>query len=218
MFRGVRLGGPSFEPSIEWDTGALALGVWANVPLKDKVPGQSNPEFDWYGSYSFDVIKDTATVVPGFTLYTYPSANRDAGFYQATFEPNLAFNYTIGIVKLTPKVYYDIVLKGPTGEFTASVAVPLKDFGTELDFVGTVGTYKWDNSFSNTSPDMKNWGNYYLVGASIPFQVTKNSKLTVGAAYTEGSDNYYKQEGIAKFANTAAVGRMVFSVSWALSL
>ena len=28
MFRGVRLGGPSFEPSVEIDSGNFALGVW----------------------------------------------------------------------------------------------------------------------------------------------------------------------------------------------
>src|SRR6267142_1200844 len=39
MFRGARLGGPSFEPTLEYDSGALAVGVWGNVPLKDKVDG-----------------------------------------------------------------------------------------------------------------------------------------------------------------------------------
>ena len=217
MFRGVRLGGPSFQPSVEFDYGALAVGVWANVPMWDKVDGQSDPEFDFYGSYSFDVVKDTATIVPGFTLYTYPNADRSNGFYKATFEPNLAFNYTIGIVKLTPKVYYDVVLKGPTAEFTASAAIPLKDQGTEIDLVATVGTFKWDDAVADSTPDTKNWGNYWLVGASMPFQITKDSKITPGIAYTDSSDNYYKQQGIAKSLNAAAVGRVVFTLSYAIT-
>src|SRR5207244_5964724 len=57
MFRGARLGGPSFEPSIEYDQGSLAVGVWSNFPIKSKVVGQSDPEFDFYGSYSFDIAK-----------------------------------------------------------------------------------------------------------------------------------------------------------------
>src|SRR5438874_2273891 len=54
MFRGARLGGAGFEPTIEYDAGPLAAGVWANFPFKDKVPGQSDPEFDFYGSYTID--------------------------------------------------------------------------------------------------------------------------------------------------------------------
>ena len=46
MFRGTRLGGPSLQPSLEVDSGNLALGIWASTPLADKVPGQSDPELD----------------------------------------------------------------------------------------------------------------------------------------------------------------------------
>ena len=62
MFRGARLGGPSFEPSLEYDAGNLAVGVWNNTPLKDKVVGQSDPEFDFYGSYTIEAIKDTLSL------------------------------------------------------------------------------------------------------------------------------------------------------------
>ena len=51
MFRGERLGGPSFQPTLEFDAGDLALGLWANLPLASKVPGQSDPEIDPYVSY-----------------------------------------------------------------------------------------------------------------------------------------------------------------------
>ncbi|HWA87317.1 MAG TPA: hypothetical protein VG710_13900 [Opitutus sp.] len=214
MFRGARLGGPSFEPSLEFDSGAFALGVWSNFPLADKVDGQSDPEFDFYGSYTF-AASESITVVPGFTAYTFPSAEHSKGFYTATFEPNVAVNYTFAGVKFTPKIYYDVVLKGPTYEFTAAYAVPLASAGTELDFVGTVGTFKWTNFAENTSPDVKNWGDYWLVGVSMPFQVTKESKLTVGLAYTEGDNNYLKQGSAHRVVNTAAVGRGVVSVSYA---
>ncbi|HVU23407.1 MAG TPA: TorF family putative porin [Opitutus sp.] len=214
MFRGVRLGGPSFEPALEFDSGAYALGVWSNFPISDKVDGQSDPEFDFYGSYTFNV-SEAASIVPGFTVYTYPNADTSNGFYKASFEPNVALNYSLGPVKLSPKIYYDLVLEGPTYEFTASLAIPLADAGTELDFVGTVGTFKWNTAAEDTTPDVKNWGDYYLIGVSMPFQVTKESKLTIGYAYTEGSNNYVKQGTAHKAKNTAAVGRGVFSVSYA---
>lgn len=215
MFRGVRLGGPSFQPSVEFDYGSLAVGVWSNFPLKDRVPGQSDPEFDVYGSYAFTAIPDKLTVVPGFTYYAYPDAETSNGFYRDSFEPNIAVNYTVGVLKLTPKIYYDVVLEGATYELTAAVAVPLKDLGTELDFTGTIGTFKWDAAIENASPDIKNWGDYWLIGVAMPFQITKQSKLTLGVAYTKGSNNYLKQGTDPRVPNSSAVGRTVVTVSYA---
>ena len=223
MFRGARLGGPSFEPSLEYDAGSLALGVWANTPLKDKVVGQSDPEFDFYGSYTIEAVKDTLSWVPGFTIYTYPNAKQANGFYKATYEPNLAVNYTVAGWKFTPKIYYDLKLKGPTYEFTAAYTIPLKDAGTELDFTGTAGTFKLTtaapdqvNSLGQPA-DVKNYGNYYLVGVSAPFQVTKDSKLTIGLAYTKGSENFIKVGTDAQYPNPGAVGRGVLTISYALT-
>jgi uncharacterized protein (TIGR02001 family) len=215
MFRGVRLGGAAFEPSLEYDNGNLAIGVWNNTPMANKVPGQSDPEFDFYGSYTFEVQKDVSSLAPGYTLYTYPNAVKGNGFYPATFEPNLAFNYSLSALKLTPKVYYDFVLKGPTFELNAAITFPLKDAGTELDFGATVGTYEWTDAAADASAAVKNWGNYWLLGVSLPFQVNKESKLTVGWAYTEGSGNYLKQGSTPKVSNRAATGRGVFTLSYA---
>ena len=218
MFRGVRLGGPSLNPSLEYDYDVLAVGVWANFPLKDKVSGQSDPEFDFYGTYSIELQKDVATIVPGFTFYTYPEAKKANGFYKATFEPNLALNYTVGGLTLTPKLYYDMVLKGPTAEFNAAYNVPLKDAGTELDFAATLGTYKWTAAAEDTSPDVKNYGNYWLVGVTLPFAFGKDGAdgtLKVGWAFTRGSDNFFKQGSSPKSANAAAEGRGVLTVSYA---
>ena len=216
MFRGARLGGPSFQPTLELDSGNLAVGVWANYPMKDKVPGQSDPEYDIYGAYTA-TVNDSLSIVPAFTWYNYPNADKSAGFYKSTFEPSLAFNYTVSGIKLTPKLYYDMVLKGPTYELTATAAVPLKDAGTELDFTATVGTFKWTDAFESSDPSYKNYGNYWLIGVAAPFQVTKNGKLTVGLAYTKGSDNFIKQGSFPKFENTSAVGRGVFTVSYAIT-
>lgn len=216
MFRGARLGGPAIQPTIEYDAGSLGLGIWANFPLKDKVVGQSDPEVDLYGFYSMEVAKDVS-IVPGFTLYTYPNAEKSNGFYKETFEPSLALNYTFKGVKITPKIYYDFILKGPTAELTAAFAVPLKDLGTELDFTGAVGTFKWKEFAADTSPEIKNWGDYYLIGVSAPFQISKDSRLTVGWAYTAGSRNYFKQGTNGKISNAAALGRGVATIAYAIT-
>lgn len=214
MFRGTRLGGQSFQPSIEYDRGALAVGVWSNFPMADKVPGQSDPEFDFYGAYTI-TANSAVTVVPGFTYYAYPDADKSIGFYKATFEPSLALNYTTPFgLKLTPKLYYDVVLDGLTAELTGAYAVPLTAIGSELDFTATIGDFKWSSYAENTTPDIRNYGNYWLIGVAAPFQITKESKLTIGLAYTKGWNNFLKQQGSPQVANSAAVEKVVFSVSY----
>jgi uncharacterized protein (TIGR02001 family) len=216
MFRGTRLGGPSFQPSVELDYGSWAVGVWTNFPMKDKVVGQSDPEIDPYASYTVTVT-DALSIVPGFTWYNYPDADKSAGFYKSTFEPSLAVNYTVAGVKLTPKLYYDVVLQGPTYEFTAAYAVPLKELSTELDFAATAGTFIWKDYAENSDPKTKNWGDYWQVGVTMPFEITKTSKLILGAAYTKGSGNFLKVGTTPKYENSAAVGRGVFSIAYALT-
>ena len=213
MFRGQRLGGPSWQPSVEVGAGDFNAGLWSNLPFKDKVKDTSAPEFDLYGSYTWNVDKDLS-IVPGITLYDYPKAPTNAGYYRATIEPSLALNYTYAGVKLTPKLYYDFTLSGPTYELTAAYALPLKDFGTELDFTGQIGSYIQRNVANKTDPDVKAWGNYWQLGVSAPFQITKESKLTVGFAYTEGTSASVKQGSAPKTSNPLAVGRGVVTLSY----
>lgn len=213
MFRGVRLGGPSFEPTIEADSGNLGLGVWANFPLKDKVPGQSDPEIDPYGYYTV-TVNDSLSVVPGFTWYNYPNADTSNGFYKSTFEPNIALNYTVGGVKFTPKLYYDLVLKGPTYELTVAYTTPLKEIGSELDWTAVGGTYRITDAAKGADPAVKNWGDYYLFGVSMPFAIGKSGKLSIGVAYTKGSSNFFKQGSAPQAENTAAVSRVVGTISY----
>jgi hypothetical protein len=214
MFRGQRLGGLSFQPAVEVAAGSAAVGVWANVPLRDKVADVSDPEFDLYGSYTFG-ISDALSIVPGFTYYFYPNAPEALGFYRSTFEPNVALNYTVKGVKLTPKIYYDTTLEGTTYEFTAGYTVPLKDIDSELGLAATYGSYYLRDSTKDASPAIKSTGDYWSVGATLPFKITEKSKLTIGGAYTEGKQAYFKQGTAPKTPNTFAVGRAVWSVAYA---
>lgn len=216
MLRGVRLGGASFQPVVEYASGPLVLGVWNNFPLKSKVPGQSDPEIDPYGSYTFELAKDL-TLQPGFILYLYPDANKKNGFYKTTFEPSLTLNYTVEGIKFFPKVYRDIVLEQTLWEFNLAYSIPMKDLGTEIAFLGSYGTFKATEALENSSPATKNWGSYWLAGITLPFQLTKESKLSIGWAYTEGRENFFKQGNAPKFANSGAVGRGVATVSYAFT-
>jgi uncharacterized protein (TIGR02001 family) len=213
MFRGQRLGGPSWQPSVEVGAGDFTAGLWSNLPFKDKVKDSSDPEFDLYGSYTIAVNK-SLNVVTGATFYDYPKAPTKAGYYRSTFEPSVAVNYTVADIKLTPKYYYDVVLRGPTYELSAAYSIALKDLGTSLDFNGQIGTYIQRDVANNSNPRTKAWGDYWLLGVAAPFQITKESKLTVGFAYTEGRDAFAKQGNARKAANTLAVGRGVVTVSY----
>ncbi len=216
MLRGARLGGLSFQPVLEYTSGPVTAGLWNSIPLADRVPGQSNPEIDPYASYTYELAKDL-TLQPGFILYLYPSARKKDGFYKMTFEPSVALNYTVEGIKLTPKLYYDTVLKQTLIEGSVAYSVPLKEAGTELAFLGQWGTFKAKDALENSSPATKNWGEYWLAGVSLPFQINKDSKLTVGWAYTKGSDNFLKTGRAPKSANAAAVGRGVVSVGYSVT-
>ncbi len=214
MFRGQRLGAAALQPAVEIAAGDLTAGVWASTPFDgDKVPDSSDPEIDVYGSYTFK-LSDAATLVPGFTSYHYPKAPKSLGLYKWTFEPSVALNYTVQGLKLTPKLYYDFTLEGATLELTAFYALPLKDIGSELDFVATAGTYKLKEAANDVSPAVKAWGDYWLVGVSMPFQISKESKLTAGFAYTEGTNAYTKAGNTPRSPNGLAVGRGVVTVSY----
>lgn len=216
LFRGVRLGGASFQPTVELGYGQLVAGVWANLPMHDKVPGASDPEIDPYFGYTIP-LGDGLNVVVGGTWYHFPRAEESAGFYENTFEPNVALNYTINGLRLTPKLYYDVVLEGVTAELTAMYALPLPRWGTELDFTGVIGGYKWDDAAENSTPATRNWGDYWSLGVSMPYQVAANQRITVGFAYVKGSNNYFKQGSAPRVENALAAGRGVASVAYSVS-
>jgi uncharacterized protein (TIGR02001 family) len=216
MFRGVRLGGPAFQPEVELTVGDLGVGVWASTPIDDKIDGVSDPEIDPYIYYTIK-LSEKLSLEPGVIAYAYPCADEDDGYYQLTVEPYVGLDYTIGELTLSPKVYYDVILEGPTFEFTAAYTVPLEKLHTQLDFSAMIGTYWWNDSVKDASPRVKNYGNYFQVGVSLPFEITKNLSITPGVAYTEGFCNYYDDSASPKESNGYAEGHVVGSLSMALS-
>lgn len=219
MLRGLRLSAGGMQPAVEMTKGDLVLGAWSNIPFDgDKVPNSSDPEIDLYGYYTIPV-NAAVSLAPGFTSYHFPNAPTRAGYYRATFEPNLALNYTIVPVgvRLTPKVYYDVVRKGATYEFNAAYAFPLKEIGSELDFFATVGTYKWTAATNHASPAVTTWGDYWQLSVAAPFQVSLKSKITVGFSYSEGRDAFTKSGSARKSPNPLASSRGAASISYTFS-
>ncbi|MEO5960611.1 MAG: TorF family putative porin [Opitutaceae bacterium] len=215
MSRGVRLGGAAAQPNLEFAAGNLSLGLWSSFPLEKMTPRGYDPEVDLYASYT-KPISAAVDVTTGLILYTYPRAERNLGFFRWTFEPSLALNYTTGMgIRLTPRVYFDTILEGPTAELSAAYALPLASLGTELDLSATLGTYLWRNSVQNTANKVKNSGDFWLAQLEVPFQVGARSRLTLGFAYTRGSNNFIKEGIRPKTVNLDAVGRGVVTVKYA---
>lgn len=213
LFRGVKLAGPSFQPAIDYTHGSLSLGLWSSAALKDRVGGDSDPEIDLYGAYSWRAI-DGLSVVPGFYVYSYPDAKRSNGLYSVTFEPSLGVVFSVSGIQLTPKIYYDLTLESTTLEISAALALPLKDLGTELDFTATAGTFKSNDVAAATTPAVKNWGDYWILGVSMPLQLSLHSKITLGLSYSDGRNNYYQQEGSPKALNASAGRHGAVSLSY----
>lgn len=217
VFRGVERAGASFQPWIDYTMGPLSAGVWSSTSLQNRSIRESNPEIDLYGSYTFTTRSGALGIMPGFYYYTYPAAKRSRGHYSSTFEPSLAAIFSIRGVQFTPKLYYNVMLKGATFEITAAIALPLKSLGTELDLSATAGTYQWNDVTADASPAEKNWGDYGAIGAAVPVQVTTQSKLTLAVTYSDGRNNFYKQDSLPQQVNQRAHGVTAITLSYAIS-
>lgn len=218
LFRGTRVADESLQPSLDYTRGPLALGVWSSVGLSHQVSGDSDPEIDFYGAYSFFNDNERWSVVPAFNLYTYPGAERRDGFYRATFEPSLSVSYTASGIRFTPTIYHDFTLRGTTAEFTADFALPLTGLGTTLEFAATVGTFKWNSVTADASPREKNWGDYWTAGVTLPFTIGTRSSVSLGLLYSEGHDNFYKLGPAPKQVNEDAGGHFAVTLSYTVEL
>ena len=222
MFRGQLLGGQSIQVPLEGVEGPWTVGVWADAPIHDTAR-QSDPEVDYYGNYAF-ALGGNLDLKPGLTLYTYPENGLSGayrrnlgigeGYYRSTFEPSLALDYSVAGLKLTPTYSYDTVLRGSNYELAALYAIPMSGTGTELDFNGSAGYYLYSDAshIHDNAGSVRSKGDYWMLGASVPFQVVRNVKLRVGWDYEYG-DGHLQEGGAPQIANPEAVGRGVFSAS-----
>ena len=218
IFRGVKLADSSFQPWVDYTAGPLSIGVWASAALEDRVAGDSDPELDLYGAYTFSSRAGAFSFVPGFYLYTYPDARSEIGLYSTTLEPSLAVVFTAEGIQFTPKLYYDLMLRGATYEITAAIALPLTRLGTELDFTATAGTFKSSDVTHAAAPEVKNWGDYWSFGVAVPVQISVRSKLTLAVLYSEGRNNYYKQGQAPREQNEGAGRHTSVTLGYSITL
>jgi len=216
MFRGVRLGGLSFQPAVEYSKGPLALGLVSNFPVSDKIPGTCDPEFDLTASYTWSIVPEAFTIKPGITFYTYPTADKNDGFYKVTCEPSLSFGCSFGDINFSINFYYDMVMEGATYELGGDYLIHLKPLGFDLELSALIGKYDWSDSIAGDIMKTRNSGNYFQVGAAIPYEFSKRSSLHVGWCYAKGTNNHYHSAS-GKESNPGAIGKGFFNASYSFS-
>jgi hypothetical protein len=216
MFRGVRFGGQSFQPVIDYSRGPLTLGLCASLPVDEKIADSIYPECDFFASYEWAIVPDVFKITPGVIVLTWPTINEtEDGMHQMICGPSLSFGYTVKGLTFSLNLYYDLVLKGATYEFGADYSIPVKPLGIDLEFSARAGTYKWLDIAPSTK--ITETGNYWSAGVAIPYSFSDSLKLTVGWLYTSGFDNYHKTGQANKIINPGAVGRGVFSAGLSYS-
>jgi hypothetical protein len=216
MFRGFRLGGFSFQPIVEYSKGPLSLDLFTNFPIADKILGSSDPEIDFSVSYAWNIVPNLFTIKPGVWLYTYPRADKDKGFYKVTCEPYLSFDYTLNDMVFSLNFYYDFTLKGGGYEFGFNYSIPIKSIELDIELSALIGRYDLSDS-TNEPTKVKNKGDYFQAGVSIPYEFSSKSKLSVSWYYTKGTNNYFYYQSGIKESNPDAIGRGVFQLSFSQS-
>jgi uncharacterized protein (TIGR02001 family) len=214
MFRGIHIGGPSFQTSVEADVGNLFAGVWASLPVADTPSGNGTDEIDPYASYEI-TLNGSTSLLPGIQAYYYPRADTRGGSCRATLEPNLGLNYSAGALTLLPRICYDLVLDSETYEFNARYVVELSPLHTELDFAATLGTenvHRSVNTAASGLPQAESRNSYWLAGLTVPVAFVHVGKLTVGYAYTMGFSGSIRGDGMARTPDPSSMGRPVLSV------
>jgi hypothetical protein len=216
VFRGQLLGGASIQPSIDLQFGQSSLGLWANVPVNNRVKDTADPEVDFSVSHRF-IFNADADLSVGTTAYLFPRADPVQGNHRVTWEPSLSVSYTFRGVRLSPRVFWDLTLRGVTYELGAAYALPFPSIGWELDFSAVAGRYDLRSVEKDAPIRVRSWGDYWLLGVSSPVQVSPRSKFIVSWFLSAGRDAYRKRGFTPKVINPTAVRRGVFSASYLYS-
>jgi hypothetical protein len=218
MDRGVYLSGLSFQPTVAYSRGALNLELFSSFPISDKIYGTSEPQIDFSASYAWSMGTSAFAMVPSILLSTFPRANADEGFYKATCEPSVSFKCAIGEnVNLALGFYHDIVMKGSGYEIGADCLLPLKPIGIDIELSVLAGRYDMSDTEANALAKVRNNGDYFHAGASVPFELSSKSKLAVGWHYAKGTHNHVQVEHGEKELNPHAIGRGFFVLSFSRS-
>jgi hypothetical protein len=215
MDRGVYLSGLSFQPAVEYSKGELNLELFSSFPISDKIYGTSDPQIDFTASYAWNIGASAFTMTPSILLSTFPRANADEGFYKATCESSVTFECAItDYLSLSLGFYYDLVMKGGGYEFGVDFLLPLKPIGIDVEFSVLAGRYDMSDTEANAPIKVRNIGDYFHAGASVPFKLSDKSKLALGWGYAKGTHNHVQVGEGEMELNPHAIGRGFFTLAF----
>jgi hypothetical protein len=218
-FRGKYEGGPSFQSTLDYSRGPLALELLANFTLTEEIPDPDpvEHEIDLTACYRWSIIADAFAIKPTIALYTFPRLRNEDGVYKYQIEPNLSFIYSIGHIDFLLTYYYDIVIKGPSYEAGIDCSVPIKDSDLALEGWARVGRYDWSDTEHNSPSKVRNSGDYFEAGVSVLYGFSKSTKINVGWCYEKGTNNFIHHEHLSKVPDPVAVSHGFLNVELAYS-
>ncbi len=198
IFRGIKLGDASIQPSVEASYGDFYAGAWHSSEISS---GEGLTETDFYAGYGF-AATDTISIDAGVTQYTY---NGGSGIDSTELFVGAALD---SILSPSLYVYYDFDLENLTLEASIGHSFPIDAINASLDLSGKVGYVDLEDSINSVGDYM-----YYVAGASIPFKLSETATLTVGVDYI-----YNTEDEVTAFNNDGGddilVGKVGISIGF----
>jgi uncharacterized protein (TIGR02001 family) len=197
VFRGIKQSNAAFQGSVEVGQDDVRVGLWTSQPINgNRSSGNTNNEVDFYAGYKIKLDKDLTADFVG-TYYYYPEAI--GGQTHHSYELGVGGTYDLGGanpglagISTSLYAYYDFRLHQKTVQASVGYSIPLKDYGTSLDF----SAYAGQVAASNLAPDWTNhkvgesYG-YYGIGVNVPYKLAENAQVHVGASYSINDKYFY---------------------------
>lgn len=174
-FRGVKLAGPSIQPSILFELQGFYAEIWSSSDARNG----GEVEVDYTVGYSWDI--DNVTLDAGFTYYSYA---------QDTDTQEIYIGATLNLAELPvdPSLYlfYDFELENTTLEGSLDYAISLAELAgidnSTLELTGFFG-HVWQDE--DGAPDYF----YYGVKADVVYSFSEAAYGSIGVRYAGNNEN-----------------------------
>lgn len=181
VFRGVKIAGNSFQPSVEVTMDDFYIGLWTSQPITKH---QDN-EIDVYAGYKYTVSENLSVEAVG-TYYWYPEAR---GFStRDSYEAGLGATYAMRGISTSVYYYYDFTLDASTVQGSVGYSFPLQAIGASLDVTGFIGSVTGDDTLPDSPAKVKESYTYYGVDVSVPYKLSEKATFTLGGHWAR-NDN-----------------------------
>ena len=200
VFRGVKLGDASIQPSVEAAYGDFYAGAWHTSEISHN---DGATETDLYAGYGYK-LNDTVKLDGGVTRYTYDGGSGD--------DSTEVYIGASADVLLSPSLYtywdfdYDVF----TAEASVGYSFPIDAIKASLDLSGKVGYVQADDAPAGVPDDYT----YFVVGAAIPFKLSETATLTIGVDYIYNDEDTISSFKASDTDHDIVVGKAGISIGF----